>query len=47
MLKEETWSVSIQQARAFFRDQEDVTEKGISEANDKLPKRLTDVPQDP
>ena len=27
MLKEETWSVSIQRARAFLRDQEDVTEE--------------------
>ena len=27
MLKEETWSVSIQRARAFFREQEDVTEE--------------------
>ena len=30
MLKEETWSVSIQRARAFFREQEDVTEDGIN-----------------
>jgi len=27
MVKEETWSVSIQRARAFFRDQTDVTEE--------------------
>ena len=27
MMKEETWSVSIQRARAFFREQEDVTEE--------------------
>ena len=31
MLKEETWSVSIQRARAFFRDQADVTEEGIND----------------
>ena len=30
MVKEETWSVSIQRARAFFREQEDVTEEGIN-----------------
>ena len=30
MMKEETWSVSIQRARAFFREQEDVTEEGIN-----------------
>ena len=30
MLKEETWSVSIQRARAFFREQEDVAEEGIN-----------------
>ena len=29
MLKEEIWSVSIQRARAFFREQEDVTEESI------------------
>ena len=28
MMKEENWSVSIQRARAFFREQEDVTEEG-------------------
>ena len=27
MLKEEIWSISIQRARAFFRDQEDVAEE--------------------
>ncbi|MBR2047284.1 MAG: hypothetical protein IJ960_01670 [Oscillospiraceae bacterium] len=27
MIKEETWSVSIQRARAFFREQSDVTEE--------------------
>ena len=27
MLKEEIWSISIQRARSFFRDQEDVTEE--------------------
>lgn len=27
MRKEETWSISIQRARAFFREQEDVTEE--------------------
>ena len=30
MIKEETWSVSIQRARAFFRDQQDVTEEGLN-----------------
>ena len=30
MIKEETWSVSIQRARSFFRDQEDVTEESIN-----------------
>ena len=30
MKKEETWSVSIQRARAFFREQEDVTEESIN-----------------
>ena len=29
MVKEEIWSISIQRARAFFREQEDVTENGI------------------
>jgi len=27
MIKEETWAVSIQRARAFFREQEDVIEE--------------------
>ena len=27
MIKEETWSVSLQRARSFFRDQNDVTEE--------------------
>ena len=27
MIKEETWSVPMQRARAFFREQEDVTEE--------------------
>ena len=27
MVKEETWSVSLQRARAFFREQSDVTEE--------------------
>ena len=31
MIKEETWSVSIQRARSFFRDQEDVTEESIND----------------
>ena len=30
MLKEETWSVSLQRARAFFRDQGDMTEEGAN-----------------
>ena len=30
MMKEETWSVSIQRARAFFREQEDVTEESTN-----------------
>ena len=30
MLKEETWSVSIQRARAFFREQPDVTVEGAN-----------------
>ena len=30
MLKEEIWSVSIQRARAFFREQEAVTEESIN-----------------
>ena len=31
MKKEEIWSVSIQRARAFFREQEDVTEEGLND----------------
>ena len=31
MIKEETWSISIQRAREFFRLQEDVTEEGIND----------------
>ena len=31
MRKEEIWSVSIQRARAFFRDQADVTEEGLND----------------
>ena len=31
MIKEETWSVPIQRARAFFREQEDVTEEDIND----------------
>ena len=31
MIKEETWSVSIQRARAFFREQEDVQEESANE----------------
>jgi hypothetical protein len=30
MIKEETWSISIQRARAFFREQEDVAEESIN-----------------
>ena len=30
MLKEEIWSVSIQRARAFFREQKDVTEESAN-----------------
>ena len=30
MKKEEIWSVSIQRARAFFREQEDVTEESAN-----------------
>ena len=30
MTKEETWSVPIQRARAFFREQPDVTEETIN-----------------
>lgn len=31
MRKEEIWSVSIQRARAFFREQADVTEEGMND----------------
>ena len=30
MMKEEIWSISIQRARSFFRDQEDVTEESLN-----------------
>ena len=30
MMKEEIWSISIQRARAFLRDQEDVTEENAN-----------------
>ena len=30
MIKEETWSVPIQRARAFFREQDDVTEESAN-----------------
>ena len=30
MMKEEIWSVSIQRARTFFREQEDVTEESAN-----------------
>ena len=30
MVKEETWSVPMQRARAFFREQEDVTEESAN-----------------
>ena len=30
MIKEEIWSIPIQRARAFFRDQEDVTEESAN-----------------
>ena len=30
MIKEETWSVSLQRARAFFREQADVTEESAN-----------------
>ena len=30
MFKEETWSVSLQRARAFFREQEDVVEESAN-----------------
>ena len=31
MIKEEIWSISIQRARAFFREQADVTEEGLND----------------
>ena len=31
MMKEEIWSISIQRARSFFRDQENVMEEGIND----------------
>ena len=31
MMKEEIWSISIQRARSFFREQEDVIEEGIND----------------
>ena len=30
MIKEEIWSISIQRARSFFREQEDVTEESAN-----------------
>jgi len=30
MIKEEIWSISIQRARAFFREQPDVAEEGLN-----------------
>jgi len=30
MIKEETWSVALPRARAFFREQEDVTEESAN-----------------
>ena len=30
MVKDEIWSIPIQRARAFFREQEDVTEESIN-----------------
>lgn len=30
MIKEETWSISIQRARSFFREQTDVTEENAN-----------------
>ena len=30
-MKEEIWSISIQRARSFFRDQEDVAEEGLND----------------
>ena len=31
MIKEEIWSISIQRARAFFRDQADVAEENMNQ----------------
>ena len=31
MMKEEIWSISIQRARSFFREQEDVTEESTND----------------
>ena len=31
MIKEETWAVSIQRARSFFREQEDVMEENLND----------------
>ena len=31
MIKEEIWSISIQRARSFFRDQEDVAEEAVND----------------
>ena len=31
MMKEEIWSISIQRARSFFREQEEVIEDGIND----------------
>ena len=31
MMKEEIWSISIQRARSFFREQEDVTEESLND----------------
>ena len=31
MMKEEIWSISIQRARNFFREQEEVIEEGIND----------------
>ena len=31
MIKEETWAVSIQRARSFFREQEDVMEESLND----------------
>jgi len=31
MIKEEIWSISIQRARSFFREQSDVVEEGLND----------------